>query len=273
MSLPLLVRVVMVRESSGVGVVFLDLQFRLLIEQPVQDVGRVAVPDVDEFAVEGRVLVRDVRVDQPAWLGAVFGVHVPGGFGFAAGPEALPVRGRGGPVSPLCGKGVAVLGVYQFRQRGTVGFVPDVRGLVAVQLGVGDAGAGLGHLGQPQVDSVGEDRGEQELFVLGGVAGFEAREVAGESGPGFNFHQQVGDPDPREHGACLVDQWLGVRGDNRLERGDFHALVRDQYPGQFVAGRKPVDLVQPFAEQGQAVLEIVFAAVCRDQRQLPGRFS
>ena len=36
----------MVRESGGVCVVFLDLQFRLVIEQPVQDVGRVAVPDI-----------------------------------------------------------------------------------------------------------------------------------------------------------------------------------------------------------------------------------
>lgn len=61
----------MVGESGGVGVVFLDLQLRLVIEQPVQDVGRVAVPDVDEFAVEGRVLVRDVRVDEPAGISQV----------------------------------------------------------------------------------------------------------------------------------------------------------------------------------------------------------
>lgn len=121
----------MVGESGRVGVVLLDCQVGLMIEQPVQNVGRVAVTDVDEFAVEGRVLVRNVRVDQPAGLGTVLRVHMPGGFGFAAGTEALAIGGRGGPVAPLCGKGVAVLGVDQFRQCGTVGFVPDVRGLVA----------------------------------------------------------------------------------------------------------------------------------------------
>ncbi len=241
-----------------------------MVEQPVQDVGRVAVPDVDEFAVEGRVLVRDVRVDQPAGFGTVLGVHVPGGLGFAAGPEALPVRGRGGPVAPLCGEGVAVLGVHQFRQRGAVGFVPDVGGLVAVQLGVADAGAGLGHLGQSQVDPVGEDRGEQELPVLGRLAGFEAGEVAGESGPGIDFHQQVGDPDPREHGACLVDQWLRMRGDDRLQRGDFHTFLGDQHPGEFVAGGEVVDFLQPLLKEGKPALEVLGASVGRDQRQLPG---
>ena len=81
----------MVGESGGVGVVLPDFQFALVIQQPVKDPGRVAVADVDEAAVERRVLVADVGVDEPAGVVAVFRVHVPGGFGSAAGAEALPV--------------------------------------------------------------------------------------------------------------------------------------------------------------------------------------
>lgn len=65
-----------------------------------------------------------MRVDQPSGLGTVLGVPVPGGFGLAASTEAMPV-----------------LGIDQFRQRVAVGFIPDVGGLMAVQLGIADAGA------------------------------------------------------------------------------------------------------------------------------------
>jgi hypothetical protein len=44
---------------------------------------------------------------------------------------------------------------------------------------------------QSQVDSVGEDSGEQELLVFGGVPGFEAGEVAGEAGPAIDLHEQA----------------------------------------------------------------------------------
>ncbi len=260
----------MVGESGRVGVVFLDRQVGLVIEQPVQNVGRVAVTNVDEFAVEGRVLVRDVRVDEPAGFGTVLRVHVPGGLRFAAGTEALPVRRRGGPISPLRGKGMTVLGVHQFRQRGAVGFVSDVGGLVAVQLGIRDAGAGFGHLRQSQIDPVGQDRGEKKLPVLRGLAGFEACEVAAESGPAIDLHEQVGDPDPREHGAGLVDQWLRVRGDDRLQRGDFHAFFGNQHPGKFIPGRQLVHFLQPLLKEGKPVLKVPGASVGRDQRQLPG---
>ena len=105
----------MVGESGRVGVVLLGRQVGLVIQQPVEDIGGVTVADVDEFAVEGRVLVRDVGVDEPAGLRPVLGVHMPGGFGFAAGPEPLPVgRGRGA-ITPLGGEGVGVLGIDQLR--------------------------------------------------------------------------------------------------------------------------------------------------------------
>ena len=65
------------------------------------------------------------------------------------------------------------LGIDQFGQRRRIGFVADVPGLQPSELGVGRAGAGLGHLGQAQVDRVGQDGGQQQILVLGRVAVFE----------------------------------------------------------------------------------------------------
>ena len=39
----------MVGEPSRVGVVLLNLQVGLVVKQPVQDVGRIKVPNVDEL--------------------------------------------------------------------------------------------------------------------------------------------------------------------------------------------------------------------------------
>ncbi len=71
---------------------------------------------------------------------------------------------------------MAELCVDQIGQRRPVGFVADVPGLQPSQLGVGRAGARLRHLGQAQVDRVGEDRGQQldGLPVVAHGKGLEA---------------------------------------------------------------------------------------------------
>jgi hypothetical protein len=59
------------------------------------------------------------------------------------------------------------LRVHQFGQRRRIGFVAGMPGLQPGELGVGRAGAGLGHLGQPKVDRIGQDRRQQQVLVLG----------------------------------------------------------------------------------------------------------
>ena len=59
------------------------------------------------------------------------------------------------------GERMLELGVDQFGQRRPVGFVAGMPGLQPGELGVGRARARLGHLGQAQVDRVGQDRGQQ----------------------------------------------------------------------------------------------------------------
>ena len=88
-------------EASRVGVVLLDSQIRLVIQQPIKHAGRVPHADVDHLGAEGRVLVGDVVVEEAAGLGAVLGIDMPGALCIAARLEALTVRRRGGAVAPV----------------------------------------------------------------------------------------------------------------------------------------------------------------------------
>ena len=118
---------------------------------------------------------------------------------------------------------MAELCVDQIGQRRPVGFVADVPGLQPSQLGVGRAGARLRHLGQAQVDRVGEDRGQQQVLVFGRVARFQMREMPSEARPFVHLQQQFGDLDVRQDHRRLVDQRLGGVGYRRVERRDLQA--------------------------------------------------
>ncbi|ATC76698.1 hypothetical protein BG257_19720 (plasmid) [Proteus mirabilis] len=96
------------------------------------------------------------------------------------------------------GKGVAILVVDQLGQGRRIGFVADVPGLQPGQLGVGQAGARLGHLGQPEVDRITEDCGQQQRPVFGLGPVLQVGEVAAEARPVVHVHQQFGDLDARQ---------------------------------------------------------------------------
>ena len=61
-------------ESGGVGVMLFDAEIGFVIQQPIEYVGGVPHCGADEFAVEGGVLVRDVRVERRARLIAITGI-------------------------------------------------------------------------------------------------------------------------------------------------------------------------------------------------------
>ena len=52
-----------VGEAGGVGIVFFDSQVRFMVKQSIEHVGCVAHRRVNDFGVEGRVAVRDMRVE------------------------------------------------------------------------------------------------------------------------------------------------------------------------------------------------------------------
>ena len=223
-----------VSKAGRVGVVLLDAQVAFVVKQTIEHVGRVAHPHVDHLGAEGRVLVGDVGVKRTPGFGAVLRIDVTGALGPPAHLEALAV-GRGGrPVAPSCGEGMAELCVDQFRQRGRVRFVTDVPRLQPRELGVGQPGAALRHLGQSQVDRVGQDRCEQQRLVFGCRAGLQVGEVPGEVCPLIYLQEQFGDLDAREQGGCLVDQRLRRLGHGRVQGSDLQAALGDDCLRQIV---------------------------------------
>ncbi|MDX6711378.1 MAG: hypothetical protein QOH96_2394 [Blastocatellia bacterium] len=114
-------------------------------------------------------------------------------------------------------------------------------GLQPGQLGVGRARARFGHLGQAEVDGVGQDRGQQQVLVLGQVARFQVREVPREARPLIDFEQQFGDLDVRQDHGRLVEQRLHSVRHSRIQRRDLQARLGDDGVGQVVGRRHAVD--------------------------------
>ena len=61
----------MVRESCGVGVVFFNLEIRLVVEQSIEYVRGVSYGRVDHLGVKRRLLVGYVGVEEHSRFGAV----------------------------------------------------------------------------------------------------------------------------------------------------------------------------------------------------------
>ncbi len=153
------------------------------------------------------------------------------------------------------------LSVDQFSQRCRVRFVAGMPGLQPSELRVGRAGAGLGHLGQAQVDRVGQDRGQQQVLVLGQIARFQVREVPGEARPLIDFEQQFGDLDVRQDHGCLVYQRLRGVGHRRIQRRDLQARLGDDGIRQGTVAK--LAMRQPF---------VLFKGLTFQKLCLPGAF-
>lgn len=111
-----------------------------MIQQPVQDTGRVAVPDVDDFAADERIFLRDVGVDLPSGSNPYFKCTCPVESVWLPALNRCPSEGEVVP-SPQCVPIGCAYWVLTSSAGGIVGFISDVGGLRAVQLAVGDAGA------------------------------------------------------------------------------------------------------------------------------------
>ena len=79
-------------KARRVGVVLLDAQVGLVVQQAIQHIGRVAHADIDHLGAERRVLVGDMGVEGAAWLRSVLWIDVAGALSLAANTEVLPVR-------------------------------------------------------------------------------------------------------------------------------------------------------------------------------------
>ncbi len=67
-----------VGEAGCVGVMLLDVQIRLVIEQTVEYIGGIPDADVDHLCVVRRELIGEMSVERPTRLSAIFWIDVPG---------------------------------------------------------------------------------------------------------------------------------------------------------------------------------------------------
>ena len=79
-------------EACRIGVVFLDPQIGLVVQQAVKHVGRIAHADVNHLGTEGRVLVGDMGIKRPTRATAILRIDMPGALCLASGSEVLTVR-------------------------------------------------------------------------------------------------------------------------------------------------------------------------------------
>nr|CAH0654097.1 Mobilization_integration [Citrobacter youngae] len=74
-------------EAGRVGVVLLDPQVGLVVQQAVEHIGGIADADIHHAGAERRVLVGDMGIEQPSRLATVLRVDVPGALAPATTPR------------------------------------------------------------------------------------------------------------------------------------------------------------------------------------------
>ena len=103
-------------EAGGIGVVLLDPQLRLLIEQAIEHMRRIANGGVDDRPMEGCVLIGDVSVEGDAGIIPIFRVHLARRFAAAARAISLTIRRRSSAFAPVHSERHAMLMVDDFGQ-------------------------------------------------------------------------------------------------------------------------------------------------------------
>ena len=104
----------MIGKAGRVGVVLLDPQIGLMVEQTIENMRRIAGIRGNHLGIEGRVLVGDMGVKEHAWLVAIAQIDLPGLLSAPAGAEALAVRRRCRTFAPVLGEWVLMMMVDQF---------------------------------------------------------------------------------------------------------------------------------------------------------------
>ena len=97
-----------------------------MVEEAIQNVGRLACVSRNDLGVERRKPVGDVGVELCTWFRPVVGVVIGASLAVAAGPEELPI-GRGNiALAPEGGKRLSVNRIDQAVQSGLVGLIAEV---------------------------------------------------------------------------------------------------------------------------------------------------
>ena len=111
-----------IARPASVGKMFLDIQDRILVEQPIQHIGRFAFRRADGQDAEVAVLVRQVAVELRSRFAAIVQIDVTASCRSVARTEELPVGRRGRSVAPQSGMRMTGMGVSDTGLSGAIGF-------------------------------------------------------------------------------------------------------------------------------------------------------
>src|SRR5580704_13642283 len=91
----------MIARTASVGVMFVDVELRFVVEQTIKNVGRFARADRQDAEIA--ILVGEMAIEFRTGLAAVMEVHVASAGGAVAGAEELPVGRRRRAGTPKSG--------------------------------------------------------------------------------------------------------------------------------------------------------------------------
>ncbi len=160
----------MVGRAACVGVMLLDRQPGLVVQQTVEDIGGLARGRGDHARAERVILVRDMRIEGHAGFVAFARVDVADGGTTPTCMELLPVARRADAAAPQSRKRHHTVRVDQSSQRLAIGSLADVPVMQMGELAQARAPATVRHVGQTEINAVGEDHGQQCVAIVGRTA-------------------------------------------------------------------------------------------------------
>ena len=148
-----------VRDAAAIGMVDGAVDGGTVMEQPVDDMGGLALGDRDRAHVERCVAIGDMGVERNGWACALVRVHCADHLGRAAEGKVLAVGTRRAPRAEHCGQGLGLLRIDDASEGQLVSLLTDVPAGGPCQLLVCGDSAGFGHAGQAKVGGVGQNGG------------------------------------------------------------------------------------------------------------------
>src|SRR5271166_7095892 len=141
--------------AAGIGIVLPDDERAFMVEEAIQNVGRLASVSRDDLGVERRKPVRNVGIELYAWFRPVV-VVIGASLAVAAGLEELPI-GRGSiALTPEGGKRLSADRIDQAGQSGLVGLIAKVPFSSPKKPSMAEHPGTPCHAGEPEVGGVGQ---------------------------------------------------------------------------------------------------------------------
>jgi hypothetical protein len=259
----------MVRCPARIGVVLLDRQAGLVIQQAIQHIGRFASGCRDHPTCEGVISIRDMGVEGDARFVAAARVDIADRGPTAPGMKLLSVARRSGAVSPQRGERHGAMGVDQPSQRFAIGGLADVPVVKMGELAQTCAPAGFRHACEAEIDAIGEDDREQRIAIVGFPARTTMDEAFAEPSPGIDLQQKIGDLHARQSIIGGATGNLGGGRCCRFQRRDDEAVFVKPDLRQLALSGEDRHLFDRRVEPGAPFLDMVIEIRFDGERQQP----